>query len=222
MQVSLERLENCHQLVLIAGESGTGKTALAMSVQKTKAFSQSGILLLGKFDQAKTGQEPYAAFVTAFQQLVGFLKTSKDHAKSENLFKDLQVELTSELSPLEWVALMQPFPELQELLRSEDEKEEVEQSSTKSDQEFQVRLSAFMETGTPEKEKSRFHNSFRKLMRVISEHFSPLVLVLDDLQWADFASLDLVRGIEYAGYCLLSSQSTNLPLLNSCPFLSLR
>jgi predicted ATPase len=150
------------------------------------------MFLLGKFDQAKTGQEPYAAFVTAFQQLVRFLKTSKEDAKSKNIFNDLQVELTKELSPLEWVALVQPFPELQELLCTEDEKE---QSSTKNDQEFQGHQSSFMESGTPEKEKSRFHNSFRKLVRIISGHCSPLVLVLDDLQWADFASLDLVRGI---------------------------
>jgi predicted ATPase len=199
---------------------------LAKSVQKTKQFHQKGIFLLGKFDQAKTGQEPYAAFVTAFQQFVGYLLDLKKYAEGENLCKALQVELTSELSPLEWVALMQPFPELHELLHSEDDaKEEAGQSSTKRprrpsflpepDQELQVRRSSFMESGTPEKEMSRLHNSFRKLVRVISEYFSPLVLVLDDLQWADFASLDLVRGI---GYYVLSSQSIYLPLLNTASF----
>jgi predicted ATPase len=174
---------------------------LAKSVQKTKQFDNRGIFLLGKFDQAKTGQEPYAAFVTAFQQFVGCLLDLKNYAHGENLFKALQVELTSELSPLEWAPLVQPFPELQELLHSVDEKEEAEQSSTKRrrpsflpdpDQGFQVRRSSFMDSGTPEKDKSRFRNSFRQLVRVISKHFSPMVLVLDDLQWTDFASLDLV------------------------------
>ena len=88
------------------------------------------MFLSGKFDQAKIGQEPYAAFVTVFQHFVGTLLTLKGHTKGENRFEALQVELKSELGPLEWGALMQPFLELQELLHSEDEKEEAEPSST--------------------------------------------------------------------------------------------
>jgi len=224
VQACVERLESCHQLLLIAGESGTGKTELAKSVQKTKKFAERGMFLLGKFHQAKTGQEPYAAFVTVFQHFVGCLLTLNDHTKGEDRFKALQAELPSELGPLEWGSLMQPFPDLRELLHSEDEKEEAEPSSTERlasiflpdpDQEFKVR----MDSNTPERDKSRFHNSFRKLMRVISDNFSPLVLILDALQWAD-----LLPSTWYEEYNMLAdafyllSHSTYLPLLN--PILS--
>ena len=41
--------------------------------------------------------------------------------------------------------------------------------------------------------KARFQYAFRTFIRVIATEFSPLVLVLDDLQWIDSASLSLLR-----------------------------
>lgn len=43
--------------------------------------------------------------------------------------------------------------------------------------------------------RNRFIFSFRSLMRVVSLYISPLVIILDDLQWADGASLDLLEGL---------------------------
>ena len=41
----------------------------------------------------------------------------------------------------------------------------------------------------------RMKNLFRKLCRVWTDHLAPLVIILDDLQWADQASLDLLETI---------------------------
>jgi len=43
-----------------------------------------------------------------------------------------------------------------------------------------------------EAEFERFKYAFRVLTRLLCAHFSPLVLILDDLQWADTASLQTI------------------------------
>ena len=43
-----------------------------------------------------------------------------------------------------------------------------------------------------EEAKSRLHYAFRRFIRIVSSYFEPLVIVLDDLQWADKSSLSLL------------------------------
>ena len=43
--------------------------------------------------------------------------------------------------------------------------------------------------------RNGFNFAFRTLIRIISAYLSPLVMVLDDLQWADAASLDLLEAL---------------------------
>jgi predicted ATPase len=189
IQTSLQRLSNANQLVLISGESGVGKTALAKSVGKANKFVKAGsskiipsaLCLLGKFHQAHAQEEPYAAFVKVFQQFVGFLLPMKESESTllQDKFKVWQSDLTTELGPQELSDLVSPFPELLEVLSSETMTEMTTASAQGDD--------------THDKVKSRLHHAFRNLLRVISRHFSPLVLILDDLQWADLASLSLLE-----------------------------
>ena len=58
-----------------------------------------------------------------------------------------------------------------------------------------------------EETKARFHHAFRSFFRVISNAFVPLVQFLDDLQWADIATLDLLP--------VLVAYDTNLLLLGA-------
>jgi predicted ATPase len=41
--------------------------------------------------------------------------------------------------------------------------------------------------------KARFNYAFRVFIRVVASHFAPLVVLLDDIQWADAATLDLLQ-----------------------------
>jgi predicted ATPase len=43
------------------------------------------------------------------------------------------------------------------------------------------------------KARNRFNFAFRRFIRVISSFFTPLVILLDDLQWADGSSLELLE-----------------------------
>jgi hypothetical protein len=44
-----------------------------------------------------------------------------------------------------------------------------------------------------EKARSRLNYAFRRLIRILAVYLQPLVIVLDDLQWADLASLNLLE-----------------------------
>jgi predicted ATPase len=205
IQTSLQRLSNANQLVLISGESGVGKTALAKSVGKSFSFVKAGtskidpsaLCLLGKFHQAHAQQEPYTAFVKVFQQFVGILLPLKESVSTldQDKFKAVQSDLTTELGPQELSDLVSPFPELLEVLSSETIAEITTASAQGAD--------------THDKVKSRLHHAFRNFLRVISRHFSPLVLILDDLQWADLASLSLLE-------LMLADSKTSKTLIIGC------
>ncbi|WP_458440278.1 ATP-binding protein, partial [Pseudomonas aeruginosa] len=47
----------------------------------------------------------------------------------------------------------------------------------------------------PAEAHSRFVYAFRKFVRVFATPEHPLVVFLDDLQWADLASLKLLEGL---------------------------
>ena len=49
-----------------------------------------------------------------------------------------------------------------------------------------------MSLQSPEAQKNQIHYAFAKFVRIVAAAFCPMVLVLDDLQWADAASLDLL------------------------------
>ncbi|CAB9523578.1 Transcriptional regulator [Seminavis robusta] len=184
----------CHQLVLLSGESGVGKTALAVGAMETAKplqGSKSGICLWGKFDQAKAMQEPYAAFVGAFQQLVGNLLLSKKEqedagADSQSLYQTLQNELMSALDSAERGIMVETFEDLDELFPPASSSDGRVHGRT-----WRRRQPSSQESH--EAKKSRFHNAFRKFIRVIAKQYRPLCIVLDDLQWAGLSSLALLE-----------------------------
>jgi predicted ATPase len=189
IQTSLQRISDRNQLILISGESGVGKTALAKSVGKANAFVKAGnnvidpsaLCLLGNLHQAHAQQEPYAAFVNVFQQFVEYVLPLKESVSTEDQdkFKALQSDLITELGPQELSDLVSPFPELLEVLPSETMNE--------------ITTARAQHADAPDKVNTRLRHAFRNFLLVISRHFSPLVLILDDLQWADLASLNLLE-----------------------------
>lgn len=48
-------------------------------------------------------------------------------------------------------------------------------------------------TTTAEKAKSRFQFAFAQFLQIISKYYAPLVMILDDLQWACSSTLELLE-----------------------------
>ncbi|AVH68023.1 trifunctional serine/threonine-protein kinase/ATP-binding protein/sensor histidine kinase [Nostoc sp. 'Peltigera membranacea cyanobiont' N6] len=166
---------NQTELMLVAGFSGIGKTALINEVHKP-IVRQRGYFIKGKFDQFNRNI-PFSAFVQAFRDLMGQLLSESDVQLSTWKNKILQV-----LGDQGQV-ILEVIPELEQIIGQQPPATEV----------------------SPSAAQNRFNLLFQKFIQVFTTKEHPLVIFLDDLQWADSASLKLIQ--------LLMSESGNGSLL---------
>jgi predicted ATPase/signal transduction histidine kinase len=151
------------ETVLVAGYSGTGKSALVREIHKP-ITQKRGYFIEGKFDQFQR-VVPYYAIIQAFQEFVTLLLTENE-ARLEVLRKEIQDAVGEEGKILTDV-----LPRLEHVIGPQPDVAEVGGTET----------------------QNRFNYVFRKFVKAISTADHPIVLFIDDLQWADSASLDLLR-----------------------------
>jgi len=151
------------ELMLVAGFSGIGKTAAIEEVHKP-IVRQRGYFIKGKFDQFNRNI-PFSAFVQAFRDLVGQLLSEND--------AELQTWKTQILDALGDNAqvIIDLIPELENILGPQPPAPEL--------------------SGTAA--QNRFNRLFHKFVQVFTTPEHPLVIFVDDLQWADSASLNLMQ-----------------------------
>eukprot|EP00980_Cylindrotheca_fusiformis_P016427 scaffold4897_cov129-Cylindrotheca_fusiformis.AAC.4 len=170
---------NLHkELVFINGYSGVGKSSLAKTLKREINGFKKGIYVEGKFD-LNTSDEPYSAIASALGEMCKRVLKGQDPSNKYSNPGDESLSFGSRLSAALGPSanLLSSFiPELQDLLPH------MRQDSVSSDGEqydFEV-------------VQKRVKYAFQVLMKALNEEFSPIVLVLDDLQWADESSLDVV------------------------------
>ena len=151
------------EMILVAGFSGIGKTAVVNEVHKP-IVRDRGYFIKGKFDQFKQ-DIPFGAWVQGFQNLMQQLLT--ESAKSVQKWKSKILTALGENSQV----IIDVIPELELLIGKQPEVAELEGSAA----------------------QNRFNLLFRKFIRVFATKAHPLVIFLDDLQWADSASLKLIQ-----------------------------
>ncbi|WP_442944733.1 ATP-binding protein [Nostoc sp.] len=151
------------EMMLVAGFSGIGKTAVVNEVHKP-IVRQRGYFIKGKYDQFQRNI-PFSAFVQAFRDLMGQLLTESDTQIQE--WKSRLLEAVGENGQV----IIEVIPELKRIIGIQPPAPEL--------------------LGTAA--QNRFNLLFQKFTQVftIAEH--PLVIFLDDLQWADSASLKLMQ-----------------------------
>ncbi|MEH2148644.1 trifunctional serine/threonine-protein kinase/ATP-binding protein/sensor histidine kinase [Nostoc sp.] len=154
---------NQTEIMLVAGFSGIGKTALVNEVHKP-IVRQRGYFIKGKFDQFNRNI-PFSAFVQAFRDLMGQLLSESDEQLSTWKNKILQV-----LGD-EGQVILEVIPELEQIIGQQPPATELSQSAA----------------------QNRFNLLFQKFIQVFTTKEHPLVIFLDDLQWADSASLKLMQ-----------------------------
>ncbi|SIO48674.1 PAS domain S-box-containing protein [Bradyrhizobium erythrophlei] len=153
------------ELVLVSGYSGIGKSSVVNELQKV-FVSPRGLFASGKFDQYKR-DIPYATLVQALQSLVRPLLS-----KSEAELRDWRDALKKALGT-NGLLMVDLVPELKFVIG--------EQSP----------VPAF----PPQDAQRRFQLVFRRFISVFARPEHPLVLFLDDLQWLDAATLDLIEDL---------------------------
>jgi len=151
------------EMTLVAGFSGIGKTVVVNEVHKP-IVRQRGYFIKGKFDQFNRNI-PFSAFVQAFRDLMGQLLSESDE-KLENW----QTQILQALGDNGQV-IIEVIPELEKIIGQQPPATEL--------------------SGTAA--QNRFNLLFQNFIKVFAKPEHPLVMFLDDLQWADSASLQLMQ-----------------------------
>ena len=164
------------ELVLVAGTPGVGKSALVQAFRQS-VTEAGGFFIKGKYNQLQQNT-PYNAFIQAVEELVSQLVTLNG-----TTLEAWQTALLEALGKNGKV-LTDAFPALEKLLGEQPEVLPLE----------------------PNENQNRFGYLFRRVIKTVASARHPLVMVMDDLQWADVSSLQLFRSLlldQEIKHCLL-------------------
>jgi PAS domain S-box-containing protein len=153
------------ELVLVSGYSGIGKSSVVNELHKALVPSH-GLFASGKFDQYKR-DIPYATIGQAFQSLVRSLLS-----QSEAELGRWRTSLSEALGP-NGQLMVNLVPELELVIGKQPPVADLPSQDA----------------------QNRFQMVFRRFLAVFARKEHPLALFLDDLQWLDAATLDLLEDL---------------------------
>ncbi|MEH1825119.1 MAG: AAA family ATPase [Nostoc sp.] len=151
------------EIMLVSGYSGIGKTCVVHEVHKPIVGAR-GYFIAGKFDQFKR-DIPYASLIQAFQSLIQQLLT-----ESEAQIQKWKDKLLTALGENGQV-IIDVIPEVELIMGKQP---------------------PVRQLGAAESQ-NRFNRIFGQFIGVFTTKDHPLVVFLDDLQWADSASLKFIE-----------------------------
>ena len=153
------------ELVLVSGYSGIGKSSVVNELHRV-LVPPRGVFASGKFDQYKR-DIPYSTLAQAFQSLIRALlfKSDADLARWRHA-------LLEALDPNAQL-IVDLVPELKVIIGEQAPVPELE----------------------PQQAQNRFQLVFRRFIGVFARPEHPLALFVDDLQWIDSATLDLLEDL---------------------------
>jgi predicted ATPase/signal transduction histidine kinase len=151
------------EMMLVSGYSGIGKTSVVNEVHKP-IVGVRGYFINGKFDQFKRNI-PYAALIQAFSELMRQLLT--ESSEQIEVWKEKLEAAIGENGQV----IIDVIPEVELIVGKQPELTQL----------------------GPSEAQNRFNRVFQQFIRVFCQKEHPLVLFLDDLQWADSASLKLIE-----------------------------
>jgi len=153
------------EIIMFTGGSGIGKSALINEIHKP-IVEKRGYFISGKYDQFKRNI-PYTAVIQAFQGLVKQLITESEEKIAKWKESILKVVGTN------GQVLVEVIPELELVIGKQVE----------------------VQVLPPQESQNRFNMVFQNFVRVFTTKDHPVVIFIDDLQWADSASLKLFEVI---------------------------
>ncbi len=155
------------QVLMVSGEPGIGKSSLVNELHKT-VVAKRGFFLTGKYEQLKQST-PYSGIIQALQGLARQLLA--ENQERIDLYKQ---DLISILGPNGKI-ITDIIPDMEAILGMQPGIAELE----------------------PEAAQNRFKRVLRGFVRIFADQGHPLVMFLDDLQWCDPASPELIQTLVF-------------------------
>ncbi|WP_162632676.1 MULTISPECIES: AAA family ATPase [Paraliobacillus] len=153
------------ELVLLNGASGIGKTRL-VNDQFRHMIQNRAYFISGKFDQMQNNV-PYQSLVEAFREIVSEILTQTNQQVADWKDKILTAVGTN------GYVITSVIPELTAIIGEQERMELLSEKET----------------------EHRFISVFRQFVQVFTSIDYPLVLFLDDIHWADQASIRLIHSL---------------------------
>lgn len=154
------------EMVYVSGEAGIGKTSLMDEMFRKQQHARNFFYITGKFEQISK-ESPYHPITQAFRGLIRHLLGERKH-RSELWKLRLQEALGSNANVITAI-----IPEAGLILGGAQPVEELPAHES----------------------KKRFIYVFRKFVQALASKEHPIVLFIDDLQWADSSSLQLIHAL---------------------------
>jgi PAS domain S-box-containing protein len=167
------------EMMLVSGYAGIGKSALVQEIHKP-ITQKRGYFISGKFDQFQRNI-PYSAIAVALQKLIQQLLSEPDE-----YVQQWRSRLLTALGSNGQI-IIDVIPEVELIIGKQPPVPSV---------------------GATEAQ-NRFHRIFGQFVRVFCSKKHPLVIFLDDLQWIDSATLNLIE------LMLLDEQAQSLFLIGA-------
>ncbi len=170
------------EMISVVGASGIGKTAVVNEIYKP-IVRQRSYFIKGKFDQL--GHDiPLSGFVQAFRDLIEQLLSETD-----DQIQQWKAKIRRALGEQAHV-IVDLIPQLELIIGKQPLVAELSGSAA----------------------QNRFHLLFQRFVQVFATKDHPLVIFLDDLQWADATSLKFIQ-------LLMSESNAVNKNISSSPFL---
>lgn len=155
--------QGASEMLLVSGQAGVGKTALVYEVGRPMT-EQRGYFVSGKFEQFQKDM-PYAPLVEAFRSLLRIILAEREDQIV--VWRHALVSALGTTLPI----VIDIVPEVELIVGPQPVSPPL----------------------PPTEARRRFHLALQNFVRVFAGSGHPLIIFLDDLQWADVASLDLLR-----------------------------
>ncbi|SFN40377.1 Predicted ATPase [Formivibrio citricus] len=165
MQIFSAGLEGPRQMVLIGGYSGIGKTSLVRELYKPMT-RVGGSFIAGKFDQFQKNT-PYSALLAAFHDLV-----QQTLSLSEDELDDCRQRILDAVG-VNGQVITRVIPEIELIIGTQPPVQELPAAEA----------------------QNRFNHVFQRFIQAFCRPGRPLIIFLDDLQWADLATLKLIETV---------------------------